>query len=162
MPGPSHPPAAGAPRVLRNSSAWFSEGAALKLAARRGRRCVECGKALPTRRTPYCSRRCQWRFQGRYFWDAARTYVIHRDRFTCQRCRRRFRVAELEVDHRLEIARGGPSLEYENLQTICRSCHRAKTAGFLRERAARRRRGDAPPRLADASADGWETPWFPA
>lgn len=155
--------AAGDGRVLRSSAAWFSEGSERKRAARRARRCVECGTDLPTRRTPYCSRSCQWRFQGRYFWDAARTYVIHRDRFRCQVCRQRFRVRELEVDHRLEIARGGPSLEYENLQTICRSCHRAKTARFLRERAERRRRDPSSLPLRDAeAAPGWESPWFPA
>jgi 5-methylcytosine-specific restriction endonuclease McrA len=149
-------------RVLRDSARWFSEGTARKTAARRAKRCVECGASLPTRRTPYCSRRCRWRFQGRYFWDAARTYVIHRDRFTCQACRRRFRVAELEVDHRLEIARGGPSLEYENLQTVCRGCHKAKTARYLRDRAAARR--SPRPRAADTerAEAGWEIPWFPA
>lgn len=150
-------------RIVRNSGAWFSEGKRLKNEARTARRCVECRAELPTRRTPYCSRKCQWRFQGRYFWDAARTYVIHRDRFTCQACRTRFRVAELEVDHRLEIARGGPALEYENLQTICRRCHRAKTAAFLRERARARRMGSelTDPRVGPAEP-GWEAAWFPA
>lgn len=159
-PAPPPPPA----RIVRNSRAWFTEGAARKTEARLARRCVECGRELATRRTPYCSRACRWRFQGRYFWDAARTYVLHRDRFTCQACRRRFRVAQLEVDHRLEIARGGPSLEYENLQTICRSCHKAKTAQFLRARAAARRApGDATPRLGSSAAEpGWEASWFPA
>jgi 5-methylcytosine-specific restriction endonuclease McrA len=158
--GPSEPPA----RIVRDSARWFTEGAELKTAARRARSCVECRKALPSRRTPYCSRACRWRFQGRYFWDAARTYVIHRDRFVCQLCRRRFRVAQLEVDHRLEIARGGPSLEYENLQTICRGCHRAKTVAFLRSRAAIRREGaTTSARLASATAEpGWEAGWFPA
>jgi 5-methylcytosine-specific restriction endonuclease McrA len=158
----SEPPAPG-PRILRDSRAWFTEGAARKTAARLARRCVECSTVLPTRRTPYCSRRCQWKFQGRYFWDAARTYVIHRDRFTCQTCRQRLRVAQLEVDHRLEIARGGPSLEYENLQTICRRCHRAKTGQFLKARAAARRAPGGRRDLRTAVAEpGWETPWFPA
>jgi 5-methylcytosine-specific restriction endonuclease McrA len=151
-------------RILRNSRAWFTEGAARKAEARRARRCVECSTELPTRRTPYCSRRCRWKFQGRYFWDAARTYVIHRDRFTCQTCRQRLRVAQLEVDHKLEIARGGPSLEYENLQTICRRCHRAKTGAFLKARAAARKVPLEHRRaLGSAVAEpGWETPWFPA
>jgi 5-methylcytosine-specific restriction endonuclease McrA len=89
--------------------------------------------------------------------------VIHRDRFTCQSCRQRFRVAQLEVDHRLEIARGGPALEYENLQTICKRCHRAKTAGFLRARAAARRGDPGHRGLSTATAEpGWEAAWFPA
>lgn len=124
-------------RILRDSARWFSEGTALKRAARRDRSCVACSGALPTRRTPYCSRLCQWRFQAGYFWDAARTYAIHRDRFTCRTCARRFRVGQLEVDHILEIARGGAPLDPANLQTLCRGCHRDKTRAFLRGRSAR-------------------------
>jgi 5-methylcytosine-specific restriction endonuclease McrA len=150
-------------RIVRDSRRWFTEGAALKLAARRERRCVECRAELASRRTPYCSRSCRWRFQGRYFWDAARTYVLHRDRFVCQRCLRRFRVAQLEVDHRLEIARGGPSLEYENLQAICKACHRAKTAAFLRQRAELRRgRAQVTLGTTPTAEPGWEMSWFPA
>ncbi len=150
-------------RIVRDSARWFTEGAEAKRRARRERRCVECGTGLASRRTPYCGRRCQWKFQGRFFWDAARTYVMHRDRYTCQRCRRRLRVAQLEVDHRLEIGRGGPALEYENLQTLCRPCHREKTAAFLRERAAVRRNPDAARTLAGTEAEpGWHAAWFPA
>jgi 5-methylcytosine-specific restriction endonuclease McrA len=146
-------------RVLRDSARWFSEGTQRKLEARRSRRCVSCGTSLATRRTPYCSRLCQWRFQGGYFWDAARTYAIHRDRFTCQQCRRRFRVAALEVDHIVEIARGGPPLDPANLQTLCRACHAAKTRAFLRNRASR------PVEVrADASGPVGLEPaeWFPS
>jgi 5-methylcytosine-specific restriction endonuclease McrA len=121
-------------RILRDSASWFSEGTRRKAEARRARRCVECASPLASGRTPYCGRVCQWRFRGRYFWDAARTYVIHRDRFICQHCRVRRRVRELEVDHIVEVARGGPSLSYENLQTLCKRCHRAKTSRFLRGR----------------------------
>jgi 5-methylcytosine-specific restriction endonuclease McrA len=124
---------------------------------------VECGTPLPTGRTPYCGRTCQWRFQGRYFWDAARTYVIHRDRFICQGCRRRHRVRDLEVDHIWEIALGGPSLDYANLQTMCRSCHRAKTSRFLRARPRAPpagRPGEGERGLPAAVAEAPE--WFPA
>ncbi|MCI4349151.1 MAG: HNH endonuclease [Thermoplasmata archaeon] len=146
-------------RILRNSALWFSEGRARKDEARRERHCVECGTGLPSRRTPYCGRRCQWRFQGHYFWDAARTYVIHRDRFTCQVCRVRQRVRNLEVDHILEIARGGPALRYENLQTLCRTCHRAKTIQFLRERPTPRRQALSVSPQLEA---GLAPEWFPA
>lgn len=59
-----------------------------------------------------------------------------RDRYTCQICRRRKRARELDVDHILEIARGGAALEYSNLQTVCRACHREKTLRFLRSKRA--------------------------
>jgi len=117
--------------VIALSAAWFSDGARRRAEARAARRCVECGRELPSRRTPYCSRRCQWRFHGHYFWDSARSYVLLRDRYTCQECGVRRRARELDVDHIVEIARGGAALEYGNLRTVCRPCHREKTRRFL-------------------------------
>ncbi|MCI4369178.1 MAG: HNH endonuclease [Thermoplasmata archaeon] len=148
-------------RIVRDSRGWFSEGARLKLEARRAKRCVECHATLSSRRTPYCSRMCQWRFQGRYFWDAARIYVLRRDRYTCRHCQRRLRVRELEVDHILEVATGGPSLDYANLQTVCKPCHRAKTVAFARWRADARRAAPGDREAASQSAD-WLVDWYPA
>ncbi|MFI8815733.1 MULTISPECIES: HNH endonuclease [unclassified Streptomyces] len=56
-------------------------------------------------------------------WSKRRTRTLVRDRFTCQRCGAH---KELEVDHIVPVARGG-SWEPDNLQTLCRSCHRTKT-----------------------------------
>lgn len=81
-----------------------------------------------------------------------------RDRYTCQSCRRRLRARHLEVDHVVEIARGGPSLDYLNLQTLCRPCHREKTRRFLRERGGRGRTGPA----VMLPVGEWSADWFPA
>ncbi|MCI4340666.1 MAG: HNH endonuclease [Thermoplasmata archaeon] len=151
-------------RLLRDSRAWFTEGAELKRSARHARRCVECRRVLPDRRTPYCSRRCQWSFRGRFFWDAARSFVLFRDRYTCQICRRRQRARSLEVDHIVEIARGGASLDYLNLQTVCRPCHRAKTRAFLRAPRSGRSHWTrllGTESTTEARAD-WGAGWFPA
>ena len=121
-------------RIRALSAAWFTDGARRRAEARRAARCVECGTELPSRRTPYCSRRCQWKFHGHYFWDSARSYVMLRDRYSCRVCGARHRARDLEVDHLVEVALGGAALEYSNLQTVCRSCHRAKTRAFLRGR----------------------------
>jgi 5-methylcytosine-specific restriction endonuclease McrA len=123
-------------RILALSVAWFSEGARLRAEARRRARCVECGRTLPSRRSPYCSRRCQWQFHGHFFWDSARSYVMLRDRYTCRICGARHRARDLDVDHIVEIARGGAALEYSNLQTVCRACHRQKTRAFLSDHRA--------------------------
>ncbi len=122
--------------MLALSAAWFSDGARRRAQARSDRRCVECERELASRRTPYCSRKCRWKFHGHYFWDSARSYVMLRDRYTCQLCGRRHRARELEVDHRVEIANGGAALAYDNLQTVCRPCHREKTRRFVRSRAS--------------------------
>lgn len=95
---------------------------------------------------------CQWKYHGRYFWDAARIYVLRRDRYTCQACGHRDRRRGLDVDHIREIARGGAPLAYDNLQTLCRACHRVKTVAFLRER----RKATAPP------GPSTDADWFPA
>lgn len=123
-------------RILALSSAWFSDGARRRAEARRRAQCVECGAGLPGHQTPYCSRRCRWKFHGHYFWDSARSYAMLRDRYTCRICGQRKRARELDVDHIVEIARGGASLEYSNLQTVCRACHRRKTQEFLKTAAA--------------------------
>ena len=151
-------------RLLRDSRAWFTEGAQLRRSARLSRRYVECRRVLPDRRTPYCSRRCQWSFRGRFFWDAARSFVLFRDRYTCQVCRRRYRARSLEVDHIVEIARGGASLDYLNLQTVCRACHRVKTRAFLR--TSRAERSGWSDLLGTKAENGtrseWGAGWFPA
>lgn len=118
-------------RIISLSVAWFSDGARRRAEARRAGRCVECAKGLPNHRSPYCSRRCQWKFHGHYFWDSARSYVMLRDRYTCQICHGRRRARQLDVDHIVEIAAGGAALEYSNLQTVCRDCHRVKTLVFM-------------------------------
>ena len=143
-------------RVVRDSQRWFTEGLTARREAKRLRQCVECRRDLPSRRTPYCSRTCQWRFHGRFFWDAARRVVLRRDRFTCRWCGRRGRKAEMEVDHVFEIALGGPSLDYANLQTLCRPCHRRKTRQFLRIRPVLNLGNDGSP----TERAGPE--WFPA
>jgi 5-methylcytosine-specific restriction endonuclease McrA len=144
--------------LTRDSIAWFGRGAALRTAARRAASCVECGQALRSRRTPYCSRGCRWRFHGRFFWDAARRVVLRRDHYTCQACGIRARKSSLDVDHIQEIAVGGAPLDYSNLQTLCRPCHRAKTSRFLRER-----RGALPrPHGFAVGPSGEEPEWFPA
>lgn len=136
---------------LRDSRGWYDQGRRDRAAARRRGLCVECGGPTGRPRAVYCSRTCLWRYHGRFFWDSARTYVLHRDRFTCRRCQRRYRRRELDVDHILEIAAGGRALDYANLQTLCRACHRDKTVRFLKER-----RRPATGEVAE------EIDWFPA
>jgi 5-methylcytosine-specific restriction enzyme A len=135
-------------RILALSAAWFSDGARRRTEARRQARCVECERPLTSHRSPYCSRRCQWKFHGHYFWDSARSYVMLRDRYRCQVCGTRRRARELEVDHIVEIARGGAALEYSNLQTVCHDCHARKTRAFLSQSRSARAQGSvaaAPP-----------------
>ncbi len=57
-------------------------------------------------------------------WRRKRDEIFKRDKYTCQVC---CRVGgELELDHILNVARGGTD-DDSNLQAICTACHKPKT-----------------------------------
>lgn len=61
-------------------------------------------------------------------WDALRQSILERDKGLCVPCRTSGRVTPAaEVDHLVNKAQGGTD-EPANLQSICRACHKAKTA----------------------------------
>ena len=57
-------------------------------------------------------------------WRRARAAALRRDRHRCVQCGR---VAE-EVDHIRPRAMGGEVYALSNLQSMCKSCHKRKTA----------------------------------
>lgn len=58
-------------------------------------------------------------------WRRKRESILLRDKYTCQGCG--VVTLDLEVDHIVNIARGGTDDE-ANLQALCVPCHKAKTA----------------------------------
>lgn len=70
-------------------------------------------------------------------WERARKRVMQRDNGLCQPCKRAgLVVGGNEVDHIVPKFEGGTG-DDDNLQTICRTCHAAKTAAeSLRSRGA--------------------------
>lgn len=61
-------------------------------------------------------------------WAQVRIKALTRDGYACVKCGKRGR---LEVDHIVPVARGGLPYDLDNLQTLCRPCHFAKTAKEL-------------------------------
>ena len=59
-------------------------------------------------------------------WARVRRAALDRDNWRCCHCGR---LGRLEVDHVRRIEDGGELYELRNLQTLCRDCHRRKTAG---------------------------------
>ena len=57
-------------------------------------------------------------------WEAARRAALARDKHRCRQCHK---AGRLEVDHITPMERGGAPLDENNLQTLCRSCHIAKS-----------------------------------
>ena len=70
---------------------------------------------------------------SRYIPDDLFFAVLDRDRRTCVYCRRRLYYDDdedednVEIDHKLPWARGGPT-EYHNLQATCGYCNARKGA----------------------------------
>ncbi|CAG9423134.1 HNH endonuclease [Providencia alcalifaciens] len=61
-------------------------------------------------------------------WDKIRARVLHRDKHLCQECLKSGRPTEAKtVDHIKPKAHGGTD-DDSNLQSLCWSCHRSKTA----------------------------------
>ena len=63
-------------------------------------------------------------------WAAVRRAVLLRDRHRCRACGA---AGRLECDHIKPLHRGGGPFDLENLQTLCRACHVAKTGGENRK-----------------------------
>ncbi|EOC0875546.1 HNH endonuclease [Cronobacter malonaticus] len=61
-------------------------------------------------------------------WDIIRVRILTRDRHICQECQRKGRPHPAEtVDHIIPKAHGGTD-DDSNLQALCWSCHKSKTA----------------------------------
>ena len=52
-----------------------------------------------------------------------RTTVLERDKYTCQRCKVKFKESELDIHHIRPKTLGGKN-DIDNLVTWCKNCHR--------------------------------------
>jgi len=61
-------------------------------------------------------------------WRKIRKAVLERDGWLCVPCYKQGKLTPAkEVDHIINIASGGTD-DFDNLQTICRDCHKRKTS----------------------------------
>ena len=75
----------------------------------------------------YCLRECGDEFFTRHNHGRLRAKLIKQSKWVCNLCFRKYRQAELILDHRIPIALGGPEFDGTNLQIICIACNREKT-----------------------------------
>jgi 5-methylcytosine-specific restriction endonuclease McrA len=97
--------------------------------------CRNCGNPVAKGRRHYCSRKCMNEFVRNNQWSWVRLDVLRRDAFKCSICGRRYPMSQLDVDHIIPVQMGGELFNKENLRTLCKECHRAKTrldAGALK------------------------------
>ncbi len=110
-------------------------------------RLATCRKALPPRRTAYCSDKHASEFERNHVWSAARRAARRRSRWACEQCglkpselrkdpraRSAFSRHELrlEVNHIQPLVgayRGVTCLNHQsNLEVLCHRCHVAVTS----------------------------------
>ena len=89
--------------------------------------CRNCDNLISEGRRHYCSKDCMEEFNRNNRWFFVRKDVLRRDKYRCSICEKRFRKAELEVDHIIPVQMGGQLFDKENLRTLCKECHRAKS-----------------------------------
>lgn len=90
------------------------------------RRCLVCGTELSGRKQKYCSSGHRKMYYARFTWTSVRFMVWQRDQKCCH-CGIPLIPSEADCDHITPVALGGAFWDYNNLQTLCRSCHAQKT-----------------------------------
>jgi 5-methylcytosine-specific restriction protein A len=89
--------------------------------------CRNCDNQVAEGRRHYCSERCMNEFVRNHLWSLVRRDVLRRDNYLCSICKTRFRKADLDVDHIIPVRMGGQLFEKDNLRTLCKECHKAKS-----------------------------------
>ncbi len=96
--------------------------------------CRKCGVPLTGRKTSWCSRDCIIAVLLLCDWSYLRNKVKRRDKYRCVVCHcDKHTAGSLEVDHVIELVDGGETV-LENLRTMCRESHKAKTKLMRRAR----------------------------
>ena len=89
--------------------------------------CRNCESPVAKSRRHYCSQDCMDSFNRNNSWFFVRKDVLRRDRYTCRICKTRMRKKYLDVDHIIPVRMGGQLFDKDNLRTLCKECHKAKT-----------------------------------
>ncbi len=90
--------------------------------------CRKCQGPVPPNRRAYCSESCMTAYNRENSWYWVRKDVLRRDSYRCCICKKRFRKRELDIDHIIPVQMGGELFSKDNLRTLCRDCHAAKTS----------------------------------
>lgn len=91
------------------------------------RLCRNCSNLIAEGRRHYCSKSCMDEFNRNNTWYFVRMDVLRRDKFRCSICNKRFNKRYLEVDHTIPVRMGWKIFDKNNLRTLCKECHKAKT-----------------------------------
>ncbi|RJQ19356.1 HNH endonuclease [Candidatus Woesearchaeota archaeon] len=66
-------------------------------------------------------------FVRNHTWMFVREDVLRRDNWRCCICQKRKGRAGLDIDHIIPVRSGIDPYDKNNLRTLCKDCHKAKT-----------------------------------
>ena len=89
--------------------------------------CRNCDNLVSPKRKHYCSEECMNEFNRNNSWFWVRKDILKRDRYTCSICKTRMKKRFLDVDHIIPLRLGQNPFNKDNLRTLCKECHKAKT-----------------------------------
>ena len=89
--------------------------------------CLNCDNLVPKGFRKYCSHSCRQEFLRNHWWPLIREFVLERDKHICSICNKRKRDTKLDVDHIIPIKQKIDPFNKDNLRTLCKECHKAKT-----------------------------------
>ncbi|MBS3125215.1 HNH endonuclease [Candidatus Woesearchaeota archaeon] len=89
--------------------------------------CKNCDKQVSKGRRFYCSEECLNVFTRDHSWTLVREDVLSRDNYRCGICSTRKRRSQLDVDHIIPVRLGIDPFNKQNLRSLCKECHLAKT-----------------------------------
>lgn len=107
--------------------------------------CQVCNnEIIDKRRSVFCSKKCSLWWEKNHLWRKARTATRRRDKYSCVICGVHKSVESIDVDHRNPINGINYNIpscihHQDNLQTLCKTHHKEKTASEASARADERK-----------------------
>lgn len=106
----------------------------------------DCERLLTGRRKRWCSNKCRDEAVTLFLIIKGDSKIIRRELYKRQKgcCQECWETTEdWEADHILPVVLGGGATDINNFQTLCKECHKKKTAELNRELSRMRERDNS-------------------
>lgn len=139
--------------ITEPAKSWIKEG-----------KCGGCGKSkIEWKRTTAwrnCSTECTLKFNTYFLylgWNDVRQKILERDNYTCKKCgytspeedvviadgkEHKFKHnknADFDADHIIPVSLSGEEWNFDNIQTLCKQCHKEKTKKDMKKISVERK-----------------------
>lgn len=96
--------------------------------------CAKEKKDFEPLRRQYCSQNCADKYSDCFMsWSRMREIIFKRDGLKCKICNIEYTKKWLDIDHIIPLISGGKMWDINNLQVLCKECHKKKTRTDLKK-----------------------------